>query len=374
MRLYDLPPGDYWLVAKVFEQWANLMAAPEEPVQADQQLVYAPVYYAGTTLLQEAQPLTLAAGQQATVSLALMPWRTTRLHGRMLNADGTPARGQAVLNVMQENGTFNAKYRADLTNGTFTFPDLLPGEYLLEKQIADPPAPHEEYGWARLTITGAPEPDLVINTAPPGRLRGRIVFDTGVQPPEENGEPWDHRLFIYGTLFGDMYAASIAPDLTFALPGVLRPVTFNAGGGDWAGWMLKSVTRDGVDVTSVPLTSADDLQVVLTHSSSVRGTVLDDHGVAVVRCPVVVFAAPDDREPRHAPHLIKSDERGQYWVGDLLPGDYFAVALDREPLSHDQLDAKTLRHLETQATRFTIGDEGGGIEVNVPLTLRDPQD
>lgn len=96
-----------------------------------------------------------------------------------------------------------------------------------------------------------------------------------------------------------------------------------------------------VDVTATPVTN-----VVLrgVTRGSVTGVVRDDRGDPLVNAPINVY---ERSQITDTPFLLKgvvtqTDERGAYWIGGLMPGDYLVCACDgRLP----RLDPTMLRAL-----------------------------
>ncbi|MEO8077812.1 MAG: hypothetical protein ABI818_15915, partial [Acidobacteriota bacterium] len=147
------------------------------------------------------------------------------------------------------------------------------GRYLVEKPIEEPHAPGDEYGSVAVTIADESVADLVVRTAAPGTLRGRVSFDTGLPPPDMKGEDFG---VSAGTEQPGFFAASqVQTDWTFTIEDITHPARI-ALSGWWNDWELKEVTLGGVDATDA-LLSTGDVEVVLTRANAmISGVVIDD--------------------------------------------------------------------------------------------------
>ena len=79
-----VPPGDFVLMGQIRETW---------PLESDptQMVGYAPSFYPGVIAPGEAQRIKVGLGQEiGNVDFALVPGRTVRVSGTVLNATGIP--------------------------------------------------------------------------------------------------------------------------------------------------------------------------------------------------------------------------------------------------------------------------------------------
>jgi hypothetical protein len=164
------------------------------------------------------------------------------------------------------------------------------------------------------------------------------------------------------------------------IPGLYR---LNVGGGIGA-WTLRSAMLNGVDVLDVPLTldSRNITNIVVTFTdrpSSLAGTVRMPigaaDGTAAQKNPdVAVIVFPADPQLMSAgfnsrrTRMIRTTPVGAgFGLGNLPPGDYYAIAIPDEFASEWQ-DQKFLEHLARSATRVTIGE---GERKTVDLAIED---
>jgi hypothetical protein len=104
-----------------------------------------------------------------------------------------------------------------------------------------------------------------------------------------------------------------------------------------AGWILKSVIVNGVDVTDQPLDfgttkeSLDDVEVIVTnHTSEISGVVVDDAGRSITTYSLLVF--PVERALRYAEsrfvRRVSPDAQGRFRVSTLPSTNYFIAAIE----------------------------------------------
>src|SRR5260221_1164117 len=129
-RLFDIPPGQYYLSAT----WRNPNMGPNAPNDGT---AYAPTFFPGTTNANDAQRITLAAGQQVdNVVMILNPIKAARVSGTATGADGKPM-APAMIMVTQTNTGFGFSMSVTaqvLPDGTFTVAALAPVDYALRPQ------------------------------------------------------------------------------------------------------------------------------------------------------------------------------------------------------------------------------------------------
>jgi hypothetical protein len=138
------------------------------------------------------------------------------------------------------------------------------------------------------------------------------------------------------------------------------------------GWIVSRVTRDGADVTRVPLQNADNLQVVLARASTVEGAVIDRDRQRASRCGILLFSEGTS-DGRRFVYVNRSDDAGEFRIDAVAPARYFIVALPT--FIQDETTAPAfLDRLERHAARVTIPAAGGvAVKIALPLTESEPE-
>jgi hypothetical protein len=145
-----------------------------------------------------------------------------------------------------------------------------------------------------------------------------------------------------------------------------------------AGWVLKAVLVNGVDVTDTPLgfgtsdESLDGVEIVLTRRiSEVSGRISDARGRPQTAY-VAVFSSDRDRwtPASRFVKFARSAVDGTFLIRGLPPGDYHVVAVDRmlEGIGEWQ-DPEFLESVAPVAARIRLG-EGQQISINPRFLVR----
>jgi hypothetical protein len=385
-RLYGLPPGEYYVTAST----GLVDAVKRDP----------PVYYPGTMNFSEAQPITLAAGAEASADFQIADVaRAATISGVVLNSSGAPAPG-AMVNLSSNTVSATpgvqgmAMLHADAAaDGTFSIQNVPPGAYtltaMLQPQIPDPalvaasraasrtagggpppPPPFEapETAVTPLSVTSEGISGLTLNTRRGGRLIGRIVADTGVTRPLPQGV----QVQLQSQNPGNMMMSLNNGSDQFQLVGVSGPTRVQVNGVP-DGWTVKALLLDGDDITDAPFDLGGrtaNLRVVMTDRvTSLSGTVQSDRNRRDHN--VIVFAddAAKWASPTRFVRTTRADADGRFHIQGLPPGErYLVAALDYLEAGEEQ-DRQLLERLRTRATSVTLGD-GEQRSIQIELSSR----
>ena len=364
-RLFGLTPGDYYVSA-------TLRALPVDDPTADA-AGYAPTYYPGTGNVAEAQRITVGIGQELAVSFALLPVRTVRVAGSVVDSTGKPLMSGFVMLETTAAGAdqpINAGGGGVVRDGGFTMTNVAPGEYAMTVVSRLPggrgPARGAGVGGDAgeiavmpLTVGTEDVTGLHVTTSKGATLSGGVVAaaGSGLLPPRI--EVTAQAVSASRALGGRV--ARVEANGTFRIVGLLGTRTIRVGGLP-QDWMLESVTSGGTDVTdrAIDFSSGQevrDVRIVLTDRvTEVTGTV--SVGSELAReYSVLVF--PDDETrwafPTRYVRAARPDQQGVFRLRGLPPGGgYLAVAVDylEEGEGSDPL---FLAHVRERATRFAVG-------------------
>jgi hypothetical protein len=169
----------------------------------------------------------------------------------------------------------------------------------------------------------------------------------------------------------DVEPAAVTPANRFTIDRLPAGQYFVRAGRVPRGWMIRSITHEGRDITDAPLALSADAEIVVTLTNrvtEVHGTVRTAAGAPDPDAAVVVF--PADRDDWRAAgslltRSVRPDRNGEFSIVGLPPGEYRCAAVPAEEL--DDGDPAMFDALAAHAKTVRI-DEGEKMEV--PLQTR----
>jgi hypothetical protein len=364
-RLHGLSPGDYYVSATY---GSTIMLD-----RSEDRVGYAQTFYPGTPMLTEAQKVIVAEGQEAqNVTIALAPTRVATITGTVTTSSGKPlVNGMIMLmSPSMQGGNILGGTTITKPDGTFTLSNVQPGEYRLSTQAVDLEAiaatgtiastNATETATVPVVVTGRDITGLMVVTGPTARATGRIVFDASAPPA---APPATFMLAAAGATpdlisFGGNF--QIKEDWTFEAKGLAGRRLVRLASAP-SGWLLKSVTLNGTDVTDTgiefgPSETVSGLEISLTKDMArLTGTVQGPRGEPTTDFVVVTFA-PDRTKWGYLTRYVKTgrpDQSGRFLIPGLPPGDFLAVALDYLEPGEEQ-DPDLLERLKDVATPVEV--------------------
>jgi len=334
-RVINVPPGRYFVAA------STGIETPERSV--GDVPGYTLTYFPAAVAVSEAQPIDITRTTSVTeLDIALVRMPTARVTGRVVGPNGAPVslvfanlevsyRSKAVLGP-----TFSSMR---LENGRFEFTNIPPGDYVI--QVNGPSRMNRstegDFAAQFVTVTSTDVTEVVLNAAAGSTIAGRLTFDGGDAPstPDFGIVPESADFDLAPREARYIARAELRPDLTFEVRGIHGPrriaITSSPGG-----WVLKSVSAKGVDVTDralpfgLPQQSLNDVEIVLTKRlTELAGTVTDRRGDVTRNYTLLAF--PADRErwypgSRYFRRAVPNVD-GSFTVRGLPPADYYVAAV-----------------------------------------------
>ena len=311
------------------------------------------MYYPASAGLAQAQPIAVRAGDEATgIALTTVLTKQAKLTIAVLDVDGHPAEAEISFGNDSPLARFPSLLFVDSRHPAAPV-RLEPAEWLVTAR--------GDRGVAMSrVIVGDDENAVTLTLVPGGRIRGRIVTETGVPIP------------------ADAIVEAIATDRAVAAADVVQPATVKSDGSfeitkllgsrelrlrTRSRWVLKDALLGGRSIADSPIDfkgdeDLRDVQVIITNRHPrLSGTVVDVNGAAVPDCAVLLFPSGDLllRNMRRWGRWARSDNRGRFTIDDALAGAYFAIAVDDVDDAEWQ-NAPYLSRFKSRATRVTLGD------------------
>ncbi len=262
-RLDDLLPGQYYVRAHTGRV---LSLANDAPVESSDE-VYTATLFPDATEIAAAQPLRIGPGQELVgidFELATVPTHT--LSGVATNLVGPFFASPLVTATRAGRPTPVASTRV-LADGSFELSGLVPGDYELRVTNADERFPPLAVKGFDVVVAGDMT-DLVVRAPAVARVRGQIVTDDAAPlpfDPSALGIATEVRPGN-GLQMRMSRDASIAPDGSFVVDGVVGPTLLDLSGLP-PGWSLLAVRLGGVDITYDPTnfsSGRSDVEMVIT--------------------------------------------------------------------------------------------------------------
>ena len=390
-RIFGLMPGDYVVRASMRP---NMSGGPRgadvEPVG------YPGTYYPGVTDASQAQTVTAALGQElSSIAFPLVPARLSRISGSVMGSDGRPLPGAMVMIRARSSGGMGA-LRMNIVNGgnnqvrpdgSFELTNVPPGDYVLDVQqrpqnirgLQDINLSQLEFASMPVSVSGGDIDNLTIVTTPGVTVSGRVAYQGQGAPKTTqsiqvvaappSGGPSPIGMLLNAKALG---GGRVGQDGTFELRGVAGPQMLRVQGVP-AGWMLKSITLDGIDITDgvydfKPGNNVTGLVVTITDRvTDLTGAVRDARGQPVTDYVLVAFSedtklwGPQSRYVQ----TTRPNQNGTFSIKGLPPGRYLAAVV---PALENGLqnDPAVLEQLRPRARGFSLSD-GQMLNLNLEM-------
>ena len=373
-RLHGLPPGRYVVSASVGQ------------ISLDDLPGYTRSYFPGTPNPGEAQFVPLALSQEAdAIDFSVSRATTARVSGTVFGPGGDPGMpGTLMLAPSQRSSSASVAVGAQIgRDGTFVFPNVAPGQYVIQAyRSRSNPHTEGDFGALPVTVNGIDLAGLRLQTSSGSSITGRITFDA--LDPTTTAKPTDFELATRPADFdmsppNNWASADIHPDGTFEMAGLNGPRRLEILRAP-PGWVLKEIRVKGVDVTDRPLSlgtrdqSLTDVEVVMTDRvTELGGAITDNRARPVPGATFVVFSTDRDRwypASRYLRHAVTGPD-GAFTVAGLPAGSYHASVVTRIPTGGEDAwqDPQFLESLVLSASTVTVVD---GQRARLTLRLRAP--
>jgi carboxypeptidase family protein len=338
------------------------------PAGNDQeQINYAPTYFPGVSSLNEAKPVSLGLSQELLdINFNMQLVRVARITGHVLNPDGTAVTSGTVNLAVDASGArgnqIGMNYGGRIQwDGEFTINNVPPGRYLLRARGDDSETP--QYAAQPVTVTGQDVPDFTVVLAESATVNGTVSFSSA---PGAAPDLTQFRITAPATDQSDMGPqpnARVGKDGAFVLSGVPAGMHLIRSAGNARGFILKSVTINGRDITDLPVPlrsgeSLDNVAVVFTdQQNEINGTATNEQGTPVPEYTILAFSTDTTfwRPLSRQIMTARPDQTGKYKIRGLPRGEYYLVAVD--PAEQGEwFEPVYLDEHRAGAQRVTLGD------------------
>ena len=380
IRLYGLSPGEYVIGASI-RNFGMILPGAASP--SDTNEGFSPTFYPGTISPTEAQAISIVAGEERSVQIAMVAARMARISGTVMTSEGRPAAGAQLMVVTRQSagaGMSSSGVGTVSADGSFVISGIAPGDHSVEvrPQMRPGESGSGEFASVPVVVSGADIANLRIVTGKGANLSGRVIFegtskrDGGPAPLRVLAMPTDptnRPMFFVG---GDPLSNGVVDEKgNFQLAAASGRVFFMVTTPPL--WVIKSVTLDGNDITDEPLEltgkqSLSGLVIRLTDKlTQISGRVNDGRG-QVLRDYVVVIQPTEPKEPVVASRLIRTarpDTNGRFETRGMRPGRYVATAVEAIEQGR-QFAPEFQEQLRRRGREFTVR-EGESVALDLAL-------
>jgi hypothetical protein len=387
-RLFGLMPGTYVVSASATSIGVVNLTTPESGTGGvagiDSREGYIQTHFPGTANLAEAQSVTVGLGEETEASFSVAIGRMSKLSGTVRRSDGRPpATGlQVHLRPSDESGTGLGGFGGSgiAPDGSFTFANVPPGGHVLEvapfrpMYAAEAGGAEQEYGRVDINVGGGDITGLAIVTRPSATAAGRLIV-----PNHMPKGPEGSRLRVIAMPSDPSRGLNISflPNNgvvgeggRFETRGLIGQVLFRPQGLP-SGFVLKSVSINGVDITDVPYDStngdAAGLEVTVAEQAQITGIVRNARGETVTDYKVALFPAGAKPSMLTARFLrvATADPKGRFHLEGLPAGEYVGLAVESFEQGEEWDPAFQKRALPS--ARRIVVREGETLAVELPF-------
>jgi hypothetical protein len=376
-RVWGLMPGEYYVSAiarnfapngqRPFAGGRGRAGAPPATAASDEdELSYAPTYYPGVSNVADAKAIPIGLSQEALdISFNMQLVHAARISGRVTNPDGsdvTSGNVNLVNDGLPGRGQVGVNYGSRIDwDGSFAIANVPPGRYVLRARGTDSDTP--QFAAQPISINGQDVDDVTVILTAGATLSGSVTLLPGSTPAPDIT---NLRITAPSTdqdSFGPQANARVDRDGKFVLDGVPAGTHLVRPSGNARGWVLKSVSVNGRDITDTPIAlrsgeSLPGVSIVFTDTlTEINGTVTTDQGVPMPEYTVLAFTTDSSLWRAQSRQIMtnRPDQTGKFRIRGLPPGDYYLTTIDPAE-SGEWFEPAYLDEHRTGAARVTLSD------------------
>ena len=387
-RLHGLVPGEYLISALPLGLPSNArqltdaevddalrgVPIPPAPTTANANTTFAPVYFPGTTRLDDAQAVLVAAGEdRQNMDLRIERVRSARIDGTVVSGDGQPIQNVTVT-LATTAGTSTRSIAPSIRvgpDGRFGMAGTVPGSYTLIARTLAAAPDGGQFAFATIDVSGVDVTNVQLTLQPALSLTGSIKSASATAPPTVSGHTIQAKPLVQATAPALRMIPSNANG-QFTISGLV-PGRYVIAGQPYFGsstasvaWGVESVMVDGKDVTDLPITIAadampKDVAVLLSDKwQELSGRLTNEAGAGVSDYAVMVFPVNDAYWVYGTRRIVTAQPGtdGRFTLGgpgpSILPAGEYYLAAVTDVTKDEQYDPAFLQSIIPAAIKVTI--------------------
>jgi len=329
-RVFGLKPGEYFVKAvetgESMFYYEQMQGSSGGTVLRELGSQYAPIFYPGVLQMDQAQAVTVTAGEEAQADLAMRGIRLVEVAGRVIGPDGSPA-VRCYVHLSQAG---ISEWDSGLSSGTdskgeFSIKGVPPGSYFVSAGVREK---DKFYNTRQKVEVGDAKIDSIVLVLGTGAtIHGRLAIASGAPAP--SGRVRVHLDSIADEGDPGFGYAEINKDGSFELDGISDGTYALAAGGLEQGWFVKSahlgsedVLLKGVQVENNAVAGRLDI-VVSADGGQIEGTATDsDKNLPLVGVQLRASPEPETDYNHFRSRRASTDQNGHFVLKDVPPGKY----------------------------------------------------
>jgi len=369
-RLYNVPPGRYFLLA----------GTPPGPARPR----FSMVFYPNAGELDQASTIEVKAGAEVSFDMGVRKQpQTYRVRGRVVDSTGNgfpPSLNLALeFQSFTAGGAFSSGRNFDPATGAFELLNVPPGDYTVITEFPHdrqaPPAELRPFAAAPIHVIDADIDGVVLNLSSGATVPGRFLMEGQLLsvPPD-----FPQLRIVFSAAFRQLPGTPLPTALPAAADGTFQVQGLREGeyrmtlesrdrAGSTTGLYMKSIRYDGDDFLSKPFkfsgSGSGTLEVTLGRGvAQLTGNVTDSRSQPVSGIQVALIPAQRYRTELYRPVL--TNHNGDFLFTGVVPGEYKLFSW--EGLVNAVFDPDFMKQYEHHGTTVHIA-ESSNQNVNVRL-------
>lgn len=329
-RVFGLKPGEYFVKAvetgESLFYYEQMQGSSDGIVLRELGSQYAPIFYPGVLQLDQAQAVTVTAGEEAQADLAMRRIKLVEVAGRVIAPDGSPA----VRSYVQLSQAGISDWGGELSSGTdskgeFSIKGVPPGSYFVSAGIREK---DKFYNTRQKVDVGDAKIDSIVLVLGTGAtIHGRLATASGAPAP--SGRVRVHLDSTADEGSSGFGFAEVNKDGTFELDDIADGSYALVTWGLEQGWFVKSahlgsedVVLKGVQVESNAVAGRLDI-VISSDGAQIEGTVTDsDKSLPLAGVQLRASPEPETDYNHFRSRQSATDQNGHFVLKDVPPGKY----------------------------------------------------
>ena len=365
-RLYWIPPGDYYLVARDNAALGTIGFAP----------TYVTTYYPGTHEAAQAAAIKVPPGAElGGTSFTMSQTHTTNVTGLLVSPVADVTDSVTILNMTRLSDSVAYETTPVVFNNetkTFAAARVPPGRYKILATLRIPNK-FNLSGEVLLDVGEDPVQNVLVTVAPSRRITGKISFEDSLPTVRKALDKQEILVALKAESAGPFLSTSgmVNPDGTFVVPDVAVLNYTVAVMGLTEDFYISSARMGGTDILQRGFQLNGDPSGPMEISISglggrIEGLIRTAQGESASAARVVLVPELPLRHRIDSFKVTSTDQYGRFSLRGVAPGSYKLFAWDEVPMGA-YFDPDFLGLVEDKGRVMKV-EKNDYIQLEVPLT------